>query len=404
MNKNAMTVLAIFKNYNNWIILLVAVILFLRKPDAILNPQFWAEDSVVFFRDSITYGLSSIWHPHAGYLHVVPRIVAWVGKFFPFAWIPSIYNLTSLILTVFVAGYILYSKRLDLPNKPLLALFIVLIPQTEYVIINLTNIQWILCLLLILVLIQQRATSLGQLTVDTGIIILIGLTGPFLVLFSGLFMARWILKRDAYSAYLLLVALIVVAVQAGFIVNSPTTASAPIGSLAEVISQATEVLLKHLIFGLFFGNYLNDVNDLVYYLMAAVVLLVYLTALYMIYEHIKLALLFLLCAALIMLSTFYRFLPELGVLIDFALGTRYFFIPYLMVVWSLIVNLDFNRLSKSLPAMVLLGLIMLNSAFRFQAEPLVDYEWQKYSEKMARGEAVRVPLNPSGWYMQWPLQ
>ena len=49
----------------------VAAALFFRRPDAFLNPQFWAEDGTVFFKSNF-YNAPSFFTPSAGYLHFIP--------------------------------------------------------------------------------------------------------------------------------------------------------------------------------------------------------------------------------------------------------------------------------------------------------------------------------------------
>ncbi len=51
-------------------------LLALRDTDAFLRPDFWAEDGRAFFRGWNMFGWSSFIEPYAGYLHLIPRIVA----------------------------------------------------------------------------------------------------------------------------------------------------------------------------------------------------------------------------------------------------------------------------------------------------------------------------------------
>jgi hypothetical protein len=79
LNKNKV------QSYENislfWVLLLCLIILFYREPDGFLNPQFWAEDGVIFFTQNLTFGLSAFWKPYAGYLHLTPRIIAYLCGF-----------------------------------------------------------------------------------------------------------------------------------------------------------------------------------------------------------------------------------------------------------------------------------------------------------------------------------
>ena len=78
------------------VVVVAAIILFIRKTDSILNPQFWAEDRTVFFLDQYHDGVSSVFQPHAGYLHLVPRIIALLADLvFTVPAAPYVYNYLS---------------------------------------------------------------------------------------------------------------------------------------------------------------------------------------------------------------------------------------------------------------------------------------------------------------------
>ena len=60
--------------------MLAATALFLRKPNTFYNPQFWAEDLPVFCLQQREHGWTSILTPHAGYLHLIPRLTAIIAQ------------------------------------------------------------------------------------------------------------------------------------------------------------------------------------------------------------------------------------------------------------------------------------------------------------------------------------
>ena len=53
-----------------------AAVLAARRPEMFSNPQFWAEDSTVFYHGAYTRGATAIFEPYASYLHLVPRLTA----------------------------------------------------------------------------------------------------------------------------------------------------------------------------------------------------------------------------------------------------------------------------------------------------------------------------------------
>src|SRR3989442_626153 len=55
-----------------------------RRPDAISNPQFWAEDGKFLYADAYnTGGLGPFLWPYFGYLHLIPRLTALIAHALP---------------------------------------------------------------------------------------------------------------------------------------------------------------------------------------------------------------------------------------------------------------------------------------------------------------------------------
>jgi len=74
----------------------ILIVLALRRPDSLLNPQFWAEDGSVYFSQALVSGPASIFSPHMGCLWILPRIVALAVTLLPVLWAPFAFNLTAL--------------------------------------------------------------------------------------------------------------------------------------------------------------------------------------------------------------------------------------------------------------------------------------------------------------------
>src|SRR5579885_3438536 len=71
---------------------LIFVLLILRRPDCVTNPQFWAEDATVFFRSELLSGfLNSVVTPYNGYVCVMQRIVAALVSWVPVYYVPLAY-------------------------------------------------------------------------------------------------------------------------------------------------------------------------------------------------------------------------------------------------------------------------------------------------------------------------
>ena len=78
-----------------------ALCLALRKPWALLTPQLWAEDGSIFLVQDEQLGLGAWLTPYNGYLHLLPRMVAWLtSRLVDVAWWPTAYNGAAYLGTI----------------------------------------------------------------------------------------------------------------------------------------------------------------------------------------------------------------------------------------------------------------------------------------------------------------
>jgi len=145
--------------------LALAVLLLIRRPDALLNPQFWAEDGNLLFYQQF-YGEASLLKPYAGYLIVLLRAVAKLADFPPVRYAPLIYNLAALVLaSICTAWFALPCFRhliRDDKLRVLACLLIALMPSVGTVLLNLTNLQWYLHLWCCLLCLQPLPHGKGR--------------------------------------------------------------------------------------------------------------------------------------------------------------------------------------------------------------------------------------------------
>jgi hypothetical protein len=378
------------------------MVLFYREPDGFLNPQFWAEDGVIFFIQDLTFGFAAIWKPYAGYLHFIPRIITYLSGFFPLSWLPVLYNFSFVTIILFVISY-LFSPRIYLPFKPLLAISIVLIPYNGEIMMSITNLQWFLAIFLILFVIQEKPQTNYQLLLDTVFIITIGLTGPFIILFWPLFIVRILyFCRSYYSGYILLLTLLLVLIQSYFIWSGGKLMSS---SNASYNLQALEQVLALRFSGvLLFGKEISLALNI--HLLAGLTVILTL-GLFLLANSEPLPqripiLVFLLSGIITIIACFYKFRHNLGILIPFDNGARYFYLFHLLTVWSIIIYLHSSKKIIRLLASALLLMVLLAKLTHFQVTPLINYHWKQYINQIESGKNIKIPINPSGWFLSIP--
>jgi len=374
--------------------------LLIRKTDALTYPQFWAEDATVFFIEQYEQGPSAVFNPYAGYLHLVPRLAAlFSDAFFPYYAAPFVYNYLSLALTLLVVTSV-FSARFDAGNKPLLALSVVLVPHYGgEVFLNITNIQWMLALLLLVTLLKEEphpryGNVKVQSALDFAAVVFCGLTGPFIVFLAPFFALRLYKKRGRYNAGILLAALAVAAVQVFFMAT---------GQVAEVERAPDNLFVFASVIGrkffgnLFLGNSLPyDLNP---FMLTALFALLLLFIAFLAFRSEKTrrfqVLVYLGFMSAVFLATLVKFKSNPLTLVPPDNGARYSYLVYVMIAWSLIslIGMEGAWRGRVIKALLVAGLASsLVSGFR--SEPFEDHYWAGWSRLIGEAPSVQIPINP----------
>lgn len=377
-----------------------ALILYIRKTGALTYPQFWAEDATVFFIEQYNQGACALFNPYAGYLHLVPRLAALLtDAFFPYHAAPFAYNYLSLAITLLVVLSV-FSERFNAGNKPLLALSVVLVPHYNgEVFLNITNVQWVLALLLVITLLKdepspQYGNVKAQSALDFSAIIFCGLTGPFIVFLLPFFIARSYKKRTPYNAGITLAALAAASVQVFFMATSyaPEAERTP-----DNLFVFASVIGRKFFGNLFLGNSLPyDLNP--FMLSAAFALILFFIAYLAFWSektrrfHIAV---FLGLMSAVLLATLVKFKSNPLTLVPPENGVRYSYLVYVMMAWSLIALMGRKEAWKGyvIKALLVAGLASsLVSGFR--SEPFEDHYWAGWSRLIGEEPRVQIPINP----------
>ncbi len=388
-------------NYKNIAFIFLAIlILLVRKSDSLSNSQLWAEDGTVFFAQQYEYGAASIFIAYAGYLHIVPRLIATLSdSFFSYANIPAVYNYTCLFITIIVIAHC-FSPRLQLPFKPLLALSIVLVPHSlNEVFLNITNLQWILCILLVLTLLKaapnkKHGNYTLQVLSDFIIVIFAGLTGPFLIFMFPFFAWKLFNLKKTYGYILLMIAFSIALIQLIHII--PNTVNTQTGSIFN-LELYLSVIGRQLFGGLFVGRALKYSDGI----LAGISALAYFAILlHLSYKKspedkllLKIVFMILSISAAILGAVIinFNFSPNI---MSISSGCRYFYVPYVMVAWSLILCINQDGIWKNIFVISSLLLILYSSVSVGMRTKMIDYNWKYHSSLIGTKAVVSIPINP----------
>lgn len=152
------------------VVALVFSILVLRSPDRVLNPQLWAEDGNVYFKNAFELKAgTNLLRPHQGYIVLFPRLVAEVSLLFhAYGLVPLICNVTALLIASLAIGVLSTSLYGSILASKHLRLFLTVLAAAgglhPGIIANQTNVQWYLGLvgLHVVVLLFRQDLSLSR--------------------------------------------------------------------------------------------------------------------------------------------------------------------------------------------------------------------------------------------------
>lgn len=166
-------------------------ILAIRRPGVLTSPQFWAEDSLIFYRDQLVLGsYHALWKQHAGYLCVLQRLIAMAAAAVPAAFAPFVFSFTALAFAALSCSlFFLPPYRALIPSRSLRAALCILFAAGFFVdelIGNLTNVQWYLTLPAVILLARttddDRYSSFPKLLALALFAFLLALSSPQLMI------------------------------------------------------------------------------------------------------------------------------------------------------------------------------------------------------------------------------
>lgn len=162
-------------------VVLSVLALVYRKPEAFTKPQFWAEDGVMFFQ-YFQSGGHTIFSPYAGYLHLIPRIVAMLTfHVISVEHMPLAYNIASLLIFFGLIWFIWWRTAFDPYTKFFVTLGLSLVPVGSEMVLCISNVQWYVNLFIPLIFLVGYSKK--YVVLDGIVLFLVALTGPFSVVY-----------------------------------------------------------------------------------------------------------------------------------------------------------------------------------------------------------------------------
>ena len=385
------------------LVLACAVLLALRKPWALHTPQLWAEDGSIFLTQDEQMGLRAFFEPYNGYLHFLPRLIAWIAsRTADPAWWPAIYNGLAFAISVGVFAR-MASRRVELPNRQGLMLALVLVVGTGEVLINVTNLQWITAFYLLLQVFLARPTTQAQRFGDLAILLVVGLNGPFaIVIFPLLAWRTW--REPQLDNFLALAALgLCAAIQGWLVTHSGNGLSLHEGTEPFRPFMGLSVLGSRMFTWTYLGP--NPVKAWPLWVHAAIGVTFIGALLAGAFRadprrHVRAMIATAFC--LVTAACAYRVRADTWQDDNLVNGDRYFYISRVLLAWLVILEVDATPRAIAYAARALCLAGVLSHAPRFILPAPPDYKWAEHCDPIRRGVPANIYTLPEGWWIEYP--
>ncbi len=422
LNKNIIKI-------EHWLIILIFIEGFFslfRNIDLITHARFWAEDGGVCFADAYN-NYNNILNPftqvYNGYLITYPRLIALIAQFFPLNQACNFF-VVNIFFIKLIPPLILISNKfkslLATPSKIFLITYYWFMPNSYEVFLNLTNVQWYLSLITLLIVIGNESKSKLIIALETFAITLSGLTGPFAFFLIFIIILKSVkldfakpkLSFNSFNEKLFLSVCILCSILQLYLVSKYLPAIHAV-SYKEIYPVIVKALSGQIFVGSILGVkgvslfYYEYCKHLIIPLVITILGLSILT--YTVVTAPQPLKLFVLYTYLMLIGCFYRSFvtADLRSFISLAEpynAIRYYFLPSLAYITSIgfIINkIKFKNISLILKMLFLIAVCCgINKDFFLPKQTYIDYPKLIDSFiKQKNYTKVKIPINPDCWDM-----
>ncbi|MDF1761588.1 MAG: hypothetical protein P1U40_13735 [Coxiellaceae bacterium] len=389
-----------------WLMVFVfMLLLFTRNTDNFLHPMLWAEDGAIFLPQMHQFGLKAFFMPFSGFLHSIGRTASLFASFFPYALMPIAYGYFALAAAGLMAWSFL-SDRFAFPFKPLLMLSLILVHSSGEPFGSSCNLNEMTIILFFFLLFATPPTKKRQYVFDYILLTLLSFNGPSVIIFSPLFAIKYLKLKTNFSLSQCIIAVAGACTQLLLIHFSGRVAGNAhhfdLYSFKMVFEVFHAILTPGLIPINFHSQYI--IVEIISSTLLCSLLIYLVTSSKPQHRTFLTSLLYILFATIAI--TFYAAMNprdnpigDLNTLVwSISNGSRYFYLPSVIIAWILCFGLYGSRFRKTVSA-VMLVLILLNviKHFHFTTPSHHDYNWPAYAARIATSRDIQIPINPKPW-------
>jgi len=397
------------------------LILFSRRPDTILNAQFYAEDGARWYADAYHLGWRCLLIPETGYLQTVSRLIGLFALLFPFAVAPLVMNLCALIVQILPVNLFLSSRfsAVPFPMRLIGSLLYLALPNSIEIHANTTNIQWHLALLACLVLLAKPAQSRIWALLDLSALVLVTIDSPLGIMLVPIAAALWWMRKDRWSKWCFAALIPGTFLQMLIVLFSQSHARVP-GQNGATLARLTGILGGQIVLSSLLGVrtfaqlFLFSDRRLLFFVEATAMIAGLTLILYGFRSAPAGVKLFVVFAAGVLTLALSNPIagsdpnfPQWQYLQIPGRSSRYYFFPILAFYASLLslVSAGASAAAKGMRyvALALLMLLPVGIYRDWRYPRFANLHFQSFAtdfERAKPGNTITIPINPAGWEMQ----
>lgn len=369
-----------------------------RRPDAFTMPWFYGEEGRDFYAQAWNEGWPSLLNRANGYLHLYPRLVAnlCVALAVPVAAVPWV-NMAFVLLMMAVVWAITWTRFPGPPVARACALTaITLVPLGNEIWMTMTNIQWPMALIIVLLLSgEPRAWNWS----DAGLLLIASLTGPnALVLFPLAAWRLWTLRQAPKGSW----APGLIVLTCGLVSALSLLHHGDVSRTDGAFNPTDPGFVQAAFFQLWFPILGKGVHAMPPLAQALLVLLALagLTLFWRRSTGPAASAGLLLASALYFLATMVAYRGEPGFLSPYYAGIRNFYLPAVLLAWALLSRIRWDQGGARWAAAAVLlwwaaQTVLFIGPKRFREAPA-----HVEGSVLAQGRCIAVPIDPPGWEMR----
>ena len=397
------------------VFLFFAAVVVSRRPDVLFNAQFWAEDGKLWYADAYNLGaFQPLLHPAAGYFVTFPRLVALVGLLLPLGIVPLMFNCIAIVFQVLPAQFLLSERCSEwgsLKARALLAFLYLGLPNSQEMHANITNTQWRLALLTLMILFARPGLSAMWNAFDLSILTFSALSGPFVIFLAPIAAAvYWFEPRNRQRMTFLLIAGFGALIQGLAVVitgGEDRVTQAVRGATPALLIQ---ILAKHVFLAALVGrrtlagfSFGSGPSWIIAVVAVGVGIGIECYVLLKAPPVLKAVIVFSFCILGVSLAFPMTKSPQWPALLASG-GVRYWFFPMLAFLASVVWMLHGRNPTMVRASAMVLLLVLVYGIVQDWGHPRpVDFHFSEYVRKFSElppGSTLFIPINPAGWAMQ----